>query len=329
MRYLLPTLMLAVMVACPKPPEEFDPAICDDGYHPCGPDSQDCCIDSTSHDFMWVIDSLGSYGSVLNDVQIVNENNIWVTGEIILPDPDSSYNGTGWEHYDAANWDGENWNIIRIAPPLYVQPLSALHYVSDTEIWFGKSTLPILYDGQTSRKFTPADDNYPGGSKIQTIWKSDLGNVFFVGFEGRITRYDGNEFVAMETGTDVDLWRLAGFPDESYLFAAGHDRDNPPGSVIIMYTKSENTWQTIYETEEAFPSDSSMGWAVALDMLDDTLFVSTIAGIWKYNYLSGESYLVPASICQFETHYEDVNAIALNDQMYFGAAFDYVHYNGS
>jgi len=39
-------------------------------------------LPTTSHDFVWEIDTLGNYGSYLKDVWIVDENNIWVVGNI-------------------------------------------------------------------------------------------------------------------------------------------------------------------------------------------------------------------------------------------------------
>jgi len=39
-------------------------------------------MDTTSHNFTWKIDTLGIYGSYLNDVWIVNEDDIWVVGQM-------------------------------------------------------------------------------------------------------------------------------------------------------------------------------------------------------------------------------------------------------
>jgi hypothetical protein len=59
-------------------------------------------MDTTSHNFTWEIDTLGEYGSYLNDVWIVDENDIWVVGEIITD--------SGW--YNLAKWDGLNWSWL-------------------------------------------------------------------------------------------------------------------------------------------------------------------------------------------------------------------------
>ena len=62
---------------------------------------------TTSNDFIWEIDTLGNYGSYLKDVWIVNENDIWVVGNI---ETDSGY-------YGAANWHGIEWNLKKLSGP--------------------------------------------------------------------------------------------------------------------------------------------------------------------------------------------------------------------
>jgi len=55
--------LVLLFTACPdnnNPPPIAD---CDPGYHPCGTDSTECCLDTTSHNFVWEIDTLGGYGS--------------------------------------------------------------------------------------------------------------------------------------------------------------------------------------------------------------------------------------------------------------------------
>jgi len=88
-------------------------------------------LPTTSHDFIWEIDTLGNYGSYLKDAWIVNENNIWVVGYIRVDDPDSSFDGTGQETFNAARWDGEKWNLMRI---INSAPLYSIFYFSDKDI---------------------------------------------------------------------------------------------------------------------------------------------------------------------------------------------------
>jgi hypothetical protein len=58
---------------------------------------------------VWEIDTLGSPdgSNWLYDVAIIDENNVWVVGEI---EDDSG-------KFNAAHWNGGEWELIRIAPP--------------------------------------------------------------------------------------------------------------------------------------------------------------------------------------------------------------------
>ena len=64
-------------------------------------------MDTTSYNFIWKIDTLGNYGSYLKDVAVIDENNIWVVGNIRVPDPDSSSNGTSWKECNAVQFAGQ------------------------------------------------------------------------------------------------------------------------------------------------------------------------------------------------------------------------------
>ncbi len=77
-------------------------------------------MDTTSHDFTWEIYTFGDKGnSVLYDVALIDENNIWAVGEIYTKDT-YTYDSLGnWiEPYNAVHWDGTKWELKRI--PIYI-----------------------------------------------------------------------------------------------------------------------------------------------------------------------------------------------------------------
>src|SRR5690606_19447892 len=68
-------------------------------------------MDTTSHNFTfetWTFGDIGS--SVLFDVAIISEDNIWCVGEINIAD--TSVNG--YTTYNAVHWDGSEWQLKRI-----------------------------------------------------------------------------------------------------------------------------------------------------------------------------------------------------------------------
>jgi len=80
-------------------------------------------MDTTSHNFTWEIDTLGNYGSYLNDVAIVAENNIWVVGYIT----------TDTATYNAAHWNGSEWELILIDR---IVDCDGVYAFNNNEIWF-------------------------------------------------------------------------------------------------------------------------------------------------------------------------------------------------
>src|SRR5690606_37389250 len=71
-------------------------------------------LDTTSHNFTfetWTFGDIGS--SVLFDVAIISEDNIWCVGEINIAD--TSVNG--YTTYNAVHWNGSEWQLKRILFP--------------------------------------------------------------------------------------------------------------------------------------------------------------------------------------------------------------------
>ncbi|MDZ7767256.1 MAG: hypothetical protein U5K00_23050 [Melioribacteraceae bacterium] len=69
-------------------------------------------MDTTSHDFTYEIFEFGEHGnSILRDVAIIDENNIWAVGAIYLKD---STGANDSKAYNAVHWDGSEWKHSRI-----------------------------------------------------------------------------------------------------------------------------------------------------------------------------------------------------------------------
>ena len=68
-------------------------------------------MDTTSHNFTfqsWTFGTVGS--STLYDIAIINENNIWAVGEIMIAD--TSING--YTTYNAVHWNGGEWSLHKL-----------------------------------------------------------------------------------------------------------------------------------------------------------------------------------------------------------------------
>ena len=186
-------------------------------------------LPTTSHDFTWVIDTLGHYGSSLKDIWIVDENNIWVVGNI---ETDS---GT----FNAAMWDGTYWNLIQVHN---LAPLYSIWYFSDDNIWVS-SGFPKHWDGNQWTMYHL--QNMGLGSDVSTeyIWASSPNNIYFVGYQGSIVYYNGSNFSKISSETEINLTDVYGSPDGSEVWTCGFD--NVDGSVLLK--KEGNTFKKIAE----------------------------------------------------------------------------------
>lgn len=164
--------------------------------------------DTTSHEFAWRVDTIGTYG-YLHDVAIIDENNIWVVGEFYTPDPDSSFNNTGWEKHNAAQWDGSKWNYQLISPEGDRHFIQSIFAFNKDDIWFGSGGLPIHWNGKQYYEYIPARGEHPGGGRIYAMWGTSSDNMYFGGDRGDLVHYDGDTFEKIDMPSDEpinDIW---------------------------------------------------------------------------------------------------------------------------
>lgn len=172
-------------------------------------------MDTTSHDFTFHIDTLGVTSSVLYDVAIISENNVWAAGELYLNDSTGQLDPV---LYNAAHWDGSRWEIKRISV-LYrgswiIPTLNAVLAFSATDIWFS-SGVPIHGDGQNWTQYHLFDMGIltQNDGSINKIWASSSSDLWFVGNRGTIVHYSSGTWQRIESGTTVGLRDVTGFID--------------------------------------------------------------------------------------------------------------------
>ncbi|MDP2362777.1 MAG: glucosyl transferase [Ignavibacteria bacterium] len=197
-------------------------------------------LDTTSHNFTWQTFEFGEYGnSLIWDVAIIDENNIWAVGEIYMndangnPDPQS---------YNAVHWDGAKWELKKIGN----QGGWACHTVfafSAIDIWFEGT---INWDGSN---YTVHQNGWPlmpngDGWRINKMWGSSRNDLYAVGNGGNIAHWNGSSWRKMESGTQVDLLDVYGTPDGKTIWACGYSGDY---AVTVLLRYNGNTWSKVYE----------------------------------------------------------------------------------
>ena len=237
--------------------------------------------DTTSHDFFWEIDTLGENHSYLKDVAIINENDIWVVGNI---ETDSAT-------YNAAHWGGNEWELILISPGGLINPISSIYAISENDIWFGKMGLPIHWDGEIYYKYTPANSTHPGQPTINAIWGTSSSNMYFVGNSGSIVHYDGVDFIEMESGTDMKLRDVHGTSDAEHVFACGYDNSIATYGAVALEIVN-NDVNILYEITEYGQTGEFGTYIHNVYVLGDTAYFAAQLGLWKYNFIESTSALV-------------------------------------
>ena len=275
---------------------------------------------TTSHDFVWEIDTLGIYGSYLKDAWIVDEDDIWVVGNIVMPDPDSSWNGTGRETFNAAHWNGKEWELMRLCPQNSYYEAQGIWVFSDDDILITSNGTINHYNGKNVKRLWTIGD-WQNGS-IGNIWASSPDNIYFVGRKGSIVHYDGSNFKKMESGTDVNLFDIDGTPDGKYVYAVGYNIKVPSKSIALEIVNSEVN--QLYYTEGLY-QEGTYGYVGSVSVKDHYVYFSTPAGIWKYDFTNERSEIMD-KVKDFECG--SLFVIDHNDIIGYGGGMGYIHYNG-
>ena len=300
--------------------------ICPELHHHCGDFLTECCLDTTSHNFIWEIDTLGGHNSYLNDVAIIDENNIWAVGNIETDSGD----------YNAAHWDGESWELVKINFAVYYNTdpqfidnaeITSIFYLEESNtLYFTCLGALTLYRGLTTWDYIEMEpmNGIPGNA----IWGSSPEDIWFVGYNGSIVHYDGSGFTRMESGTDVNLKDIDGTPDGEHVFAVGWDNNLPAPSTVLEL--KNGLWATLYYIEGAGPSEGCVGWVWGVSVLQDTVYLSTEGGLWKFSYLTQESTIIPNNISYMNmSAFKNVHGQSVNDIFFAGSGFKYNHFNGN
>ena len=279
--------------------------------------------DTTSHTFTYEVDTVGLWNSMILSLDVVNETSLLVGG-VIYPDPDT---GGYQESCNFATWDGQDYEIFSVTqyPQIWIR---SIKYFADDDIWVTADCCPFHWDGNEWTLYhLPNMGLGLDVSVTKDIWGPSSNNLYFVGNKG-IVHYDGNEFTNVGNGIDVPLTDIDGTPDGEHLFARGHDDHAPGRSIIMEYNGGE--WDTLYYTEgHIWPEDGDYGFVEGIGVFGDTLYASTAAGLWKYNFIDSTSIIIPDSITQLGGHWvEDIHINHPNDIFFSCGAFYLVHYNG-
>ena len=156
-------------------------------------------MDTTSHNFTWETFEFGGVNgsSYLKDVAIINENDIWAVGEIYTKDTYTyDSNGVFQQPYNAVHWDGNEWELIRVANSGY--PRRTVFAFGESDVWFDGT---IKWNGTEYKVYNEGFPLNPNGTGWlrNAMWGESSNNFYVVGNGGNIAHYNGNSWSKIET----------------------------------------------------------------------------------------------------------------------------------
>jgi hypothetical protein len=288
------------------------------------PDDNGNGPDTTSHNFTWQTWTFGEHSSsVLNDVTIIDENNIWAVGEIYMND---SLGQADPHAYNAVHWDGNVWQPQKITVEfrgnMITPPLEGVFAFSGTDIWFVGS-LPIHGDGTNWTMYDLRTTVNPNLS-LSKAWGLTSNDMYFVGRAGSIAHYSGatGGWQKIESGTDLHLYNIYG------------DYSKIDGTYEILVTAADRS--VSFEKEILKISNTTTVTSLVAEGIP-----YSIIGIWfkannKY-YVCGAGLFSKSNIETNEAweeltvsnvYLESIDGNHLNDIVICGSFGELLHYNG-
>jgi hypothetical protein len=203
-------------------------------------------MDTTSHDFTWIVDVLGENG-IFWDVWAFAEDNVWAVGFVYPKWGDS-------EVHNCYKWDGSQWLPQGIISNYWKVHLYSIFTFSENDIWANSS-----YPQHSTDSIYYLYHLYDMGLDVEPIndcWGTSSNDMYFVGNSGTIVHYDGQSFTKMTSPTDRDLLHIDGCVDsqtgETRMWAGGWSYSES-GSLIEY---KDGKWELIWDEGNYRDSES-------------------------------------------------------------------------
>lgn len=171
--------------------------------------------DTTSHNFVWTIDTFGVGGrgsSYLLDVSVINENDIWAVGEIHTAETDTFDSLGNWvPPYNAVHWNGQEWELKRILfrafcthGSLFPSRARSVFAFDRNNVFISSGSQITHWNGNSQTRI----DCIP--VSVNKIWGTGADDIYVVGTLGKIAHYDGSNWQELNSGTTVDIQDIWG-----------------------------------------------------------------------------------------------------------------------
>jgi len=298
-------------------------------------------MDTTSHDFTWETFTFGGVNgsSVLRDVAIINENDIWAVGEIHTADTDQfDSNGVWVQPYNAVHWDGNKWELKRIM--FYIDqdqpsagktssPCEASFVFNDNKIAITSNVQTAIFNTNGEYSLIKMGFAWVDRFTINALWGTSSTDFYIAGNNGNIAHYDGNRWEKIESpagsgtsGTDLDIYDIWG----------NYDKKNNEYEILAVASKilqsADRDILRITNTGVEKLVETGIDWPLhGIWFKSGRKYYAVGSGIYRKNKLSDKQWnnrwqpITPYFI--YAVRGKDINDIFM-----CGAFGEVLHYNG-
>jgi len=175
----------------------------------CPPDTTDTTQvipDSTSQEFEFTSYLFGDgfNSSIVNDVWIFDENNIWAVGYF-----------SGTDSIPATNivkWNGKKWvSMGRVFDSAGLRGL----WANDTSNIYFTSGIVLNYKDKKFEWMDFSNITFSDGQGVHKLWGSSSGNIWGIGPHGTLVHYDGISWKKIEVTKYGSNWNIYGITGNS------------------------------------------------------------------------------------------------------------------
>ncbi|MEO8166984.1 MAG: hypothetical protein ABI623_01965, partial [bacterium] len=162
-------------------------------------------MDTTSHNWVFSVDTLGTNLSILFDIAMINDSLAYATGIISVLDSTGQLINPP---FNIAKWNGQTWEFMRrlwdcrlyfpnCGPTQFFlfDPIRSIMAFGPNDIWVAAGTAQH-FDGNRWTEFAGVQ----GVGTAYKMWGTSSSDLWFVGYGGFVCHFNGGGWQQIQTG---------------------------------------------------------------------------------------------------------------------------------
>ncbi len=279
--------------------------------------------DTTSQNFTWQKYYFGVGGyTLLNDIAIVSDSDIWAVGSIYLND---STGKPETAPHNVVHWDGNNWVLKRIKTNacggVVYPPIQAIAAFSSNDILFAHIDGSIShYNGIEFTNDCSLITQLNGSAN--KIWGKSSNDFYVVSGNGFIAHYQNSSWQKIESGTDMNI---------SDIWGAINPQTGKEEILAVASYPDTSAQRNIFQingNSESEISSKGINWDLhSVWFKPQSHYFVAGTGIYDKHLLSDSSW--SSQYYNVSNYY--INCIRgndVNDIVAVGSLGEVIHYNG-